>query len=220
MKVLVFCDDTFHPAATVHAGLAPLAAGHGFDFHWVEDATQWPPADLAAYPVALLAKSNVLSSRDRTPWLTGATEGIFREHVVRGGGLVVVHSGTASYKDVAPVRAVTGGTFLSHPPQCAVTLQPRAAHPLTAGVAGPFTVFDEHYLMALDDPSADIFLHSRSAHGVQPAGWTRREGEGRVCVLTPGHTPGVWLHPSFQQLLGNALRWVHCAAHRPSPMPS
>lgn len=213
MRVLVFCDDTFHPAATVRAGLAPLATGHGSEFDWVEDATGWPPSALGAYPVVLLAKSNVRSSADKTPWLTGAMEGIFRDHVARGGGLVVVHSGTASYKDVAPVRAVTGGTFLSHPPQCAVTLQPRVGHPLTAGVVEAFTVFDEHYQMALDDPGAEVFLHSHSGHGVQPAGWIRRDGPGRVCVLTPGHNPGVWLHPSFQQLLGNALRWVVPSTH-------
>jgi type 1 glutamine amidotransferase len=43
---------------------------------------------------------------------------------------------------------------------------------------------------------------------VQPAGWTRAEGAGRVCVLTPGHNLEVWLHPEFQKLLLNACRWT------------
>lgn len=208
MKALVFCDDIYHPAATVRAGLAPLTTGHGFDFDWVEDATGWVPSTLEAYPVALLSKSNVRSQKDHTPWLTGAAEEIFRAHVRRGGGLVVVHSGTASYRDVAPVRAVTGGAFVSHPPPCQVTLAPRTPHPLTEGVAEPFTIFDEHYQMLMDDPRPDVFLHSHSVHGIQPAGWTRQEGEGRVAVLTPGHLVDVWLHPSFQRLLANALHWV------------
>ncbi|CAN5509301.1 hypothetical protein BH10CHL1_BH10CHL1_18130 [soil metagenome] len=46
-----------------------------------------------------------------------------------------------------------------------------------------------------------------SRHGTQPGGWTRLEGDGRVCVLTPGHNLEVWLDPSYQILLGNALRW-------------
>jgi type 1 glutamine amidotransferase len=119
-----------------------------------------------------------------------------------------VHSGTAGYKDVAPVRAVLGGVFISHPPACDVTLEPCASHLLNAGVTGPFTIHDEHYQMILDDPGVDVFLHSRSVHGLQPAGWTRTEGTGRVCVLTPGHFPEVWLHLSFQRLLINALNWV------------
>jgi uncharacterized protein len=30
---------------------------------------------------------------------------------------------------------------------------------------------------------------------------------GRVGVLSPGHNVEVWLHPAFQTLIGNALRW-------------
>jgi type 1 glutamine amidotransferase len=62
--------------------------------------------------------------------------------------------------------------------------------------------------MSLNDAQADVFLRSHSKHGVQPAGWTRIEGEGRVCVLTPGHNLEVWRHPEFQKLLLNALRWA------------
>ena len=207
MKVLVFCDDLYHPAATARTGLAPLSAA-GFTFDWVEDATNWDPAELAGYPVALLAKSNVRAHGNKTRWLSGAAEGVFLDYVRSGSGLVVIHSGTASYADVPAVRAVTGGTFLNHPPPCAVTIEPKAGHPLTAGVAASFVVHDEHYQMAFDDAQADVFLHTKSVHGTQPAGWTRTDGLGRVSVLTPGHFPEVWLHPSFQQLMINSLHWV------------
>ncbi|HJZ49594.1 MAG TPA: ThuA domain-containing protein, partial [Roseiflexaceae bacterium] len=95
---------------------------------------------------------------------------------------------------------------LSHPPQCLVAVEPRQPHPLTAGSAA-FALIDEHYVMALDDAQADVFLTTRSEHGAQPAGWTRQELAGRVCVLSPGHNLDVWLHPSYQALIGNALRW-------------
>jgi type 1 glutamine amidotransferase len=96
--------------------------------------------------------------------------------------------------------------FVEHPEQCPVTVQPQSPHPLTTGSA-PFTLVDEHYVMALDDPHADVFLTTVSQHGSQPGGWTRTAGEGRVCVLTPGHNLDVWLHPSFQTLLRNSLCW-------------
>jgi hypothetical protein len=32
--------------------------------------------------------------------------------------------------------------------------------------------------------------------------------EDSVCLLTPGHNVDVWLHPSYQALIQNALRWV------------
>jgi type 1 glutamine amidotransferase len=61
--------------------------------------------------------------------------------------------------------------------------------------------------MDLDDAQADVFLAARSEHGVQPGGWTRTEGSGRVCVLTPGHNLEVWLHPAYQALILNGLQW-------------
>ncbi len=207
MRVLVFCADLYHPAATVRAGLSPLAAG-GFEFDWIEDAAGWDPARLSAYPVVVLSKSNVCSPTDHSPWLAGPTEHALADYVRAGGGLVAVHSGTAGYKDWPAVRSVLGGVFTSHPPPCPVAVEFRRGHPLCAGLDTPFAIHDEHYQIILDDPLADIFLHTRSTHGVQPAGWTRRHGEGRVAVLTPGHFAEVWLHPATQRLLENTLRWT------------
>lgn len=207
-RILVFCDDLYHPASTARAGLAPLEAPDGFKFEWIENASGWDPARLRGCPAVLLSKSNVCSATDKTPWLSGPAGEALRDYVRAGGGLVAVHSGTASYKDVPAVRAVLGGVFESHPPPCSVTVEAVAGHPLIAGVRESFTIHDEHYQMTMDDSTADVFLRTRSAYGVQPAGWIRCEGAGRVVVLTPGHFPGVWLQPSYQILLRNALRWA------------
>jgi len=208
MKIFVFCDDLYHPASTVRTGLAPLATAGPFRFDWVDNAAGWDPRQLDGYAAVLLAKSNVCSATDKTPWLAGPTEHALGDFVRAGGGLVAVHSGTASYKDWPAVRAVLGGVFSQHPPPCPVIVEPVPGHPLTAGVPAPFPIHDEHYQMIMDDPAADVFLHTRSEHGMQPAGWTRREGRGRVVVLTPGHFPEVWLHASMQRLIANALRAV------------
>jgi type 1 glutamine amidotransferase len=57
-----------------------------------------------------------------------------------------------------------------------------------------------------------VFLTTVSEHGTQPGGWTRLEGQGRVCVLAPGHNLEVWLAPAYQTLIANALRWCGGAA--------
>ena len=72
-----------------------------------------------------------------------------------------------------------------------------------------FTLKDEHYMMEMNDPDVDLFLYTESKHGRQPAGWTRSQGKGRVGVLTPGHNPEVWRHPSFQALLRNCIGWCN-----------
>lgn len=208
MRVLILCDDYWHPARTARAGLAPLEAA-GFAFDWIEHASAWSAERMALYPVVLLAKSNHVASTDQTPWVTEEAASAFMNYVSGGNGLVVIHSGAAGYEAQPVLRGLMGGAFTSHPPQCPVTVTPQAGHPLSVGSA-PFTLVDEHYHMALDDAQADIFVTTTSDHGAQPGGWTRREGAGRVEVLTPGHNLEVWLHPSYQVLIRNALRW--CAA--------
>ena len=68
---------------------------------------------------------------------------------------------------------------------------------------------DEHYIMEIDDLEANHFLSTTSEHSAQSGGWLREEGDGRVCVLTPGHNAEVWLHPEFQTLLRNGLLWCN-----------
>lgn len=205
MKILVLCDDRWHPAQTPRSGLSPLT-GAGFAFDFVENTAGWSAAQMEAYPVVLLTKSNNVSAEDTSPWMTPEVESAFAAYVRQGGGLLVVHSGTAGYADMHTLRPLMGGVFDHHPKQCPVTVEPKAGHPLTVGVSA-FTEMDEHYFMHFDATDAEVFLTTTSEHGQQPAGWIRQEGSGRVCVLTPGHNLAVWLHKDFQTLLRHALTW-------------
>lgn len=202
MNPLVLAGDLWHPAAVVREGLR----GHG-SFDWLEDGGKWNVDMLEGRPLVVLAKANQIHADDTRPWADEAAALALADFVKRGGGLLVVHAGTSGYRDLAEMRALSGGGFVSHPPVCPVTVEPKAGHFLGAG-AGAFTEPDEHYFMDFDPSGWDVFLTSRSDHGSQPAGWCRVHGGGRVVVITPGHEPAVWMHPDFQMLLGNCLAWV------------
>lgn len=206
MRILVLCDDYYHPARLPRAGLAPLEQ-QGWEFDWVEQASDWSADSMQNYPAVILTKSNNMSSADQQPWVSEEVALAFREYVRRGHGLLVIHSGSAGYEHVPVLRALLGGVFVQHPKQCPVTVEPRAGHALSQA-ATPFTRVDEHYFMAFDDQQADVFLTTVSEHGSQPGGWTRTEGAGRVCLLTPGHNLDVWLESSYQTIIQNALHWV------------
>ncbi len=205
MKTLVLCDDYWHPARVPREGLNPLKE-QGFTFDWIEDAREWSAERMAAYPLVILTKSNHVSSADKSAWMTEEVESAFADYVRKGNGLLAIHSGTADYQEKTILRSLLGGVFTHHPDQCVVTIEPQTSHSLTTDVA-PFAVKDEHYFMAMYDSQADVFMTTRSEYGEQPAGWRRTEGDGRVAVLTPGHNLEVWLHPSYQALLLNTLRW-------------
>lgn len=205
MKILVLCDDRWHPASTVRAGLAPLE-GSGWQFDWIEDARDWSASRMAQYPLVIFSKSNNISAADETTWMSEEVEQSFLEYVKSGKGLLAVHSGTAGYQETPVMRGLLGGVFKYHPEQCPVMVLPKAGSLLSEG-SQAFTVKDEHYFIDLDDQDANVFLTTASDHGTQPGGWSRLEGAGRVCVLTPGHNVDVWLQPGFQTLLRNAVAW-------------
>ncbi len=205
MHVLVLCDDYWHPARIIRSGLAPLEQTD-ITFEWIENAADWSEERMIPFPLVILAKSNNMSSTDQSEWVTDETEAAFLRYLQNGGGLLVIHSGSAGYEKRPVFRRMIGGAFRNHPEQCLVTVDARAGHFLDDGYP-PFTSLDEHYVMDLDDMQADVFLTTRSQHGEQPGGWIRRENAGRVCVLTPGHNLEVWLHPTYQKLIHNALRW-------------
>ncbi|HEY3474487.1 MAG TPA: ThuA domain-containing protein [Anaerolineales bacterium] len=205
MKILVLCNDYWHPSRIPREGLGTLT-GSEFAFDWIEDAREWSEETMRKYPVVILTKSNNVSATNRAGWMTDPVQAAFSDYVRSGNGLLAIHSGTAEYEQMPVMRSLLGGVFAYHPEQCPVTVTPRAGHPLSAG-AIPFTIQDEHYFMAVDDPQADVFVTTTSEHGEQPGGWRREEGRGRVAVLTPGHNLEVWLHPSFQTLLRNCLGW-------------
>jgi uncharacterized protein len=205
MKILVLCGDAWHPPEIPRKGLEALA-GMEFTFDFIEDARDWSAETMATYPLAILTKSDNVSVTDKTNWMTDPVQAAFSDYVQRGNGLLAIHSGTAEYEQKTVIRGLLGGVFLHHPEQCLVTMSPHLDHTLCNGVT-PFTLMDEHYFMALDDLQADVFMATSSVNGEQPGAWGREVGKGRVAVLTPGHNLEVWLHASYQALLGNILRW-------------
>lgn len=204
-KTLVLCDDYWHPARIPRAGLGALKECE-FTFDWVENAHDWSPEHMLKYPLVILTKSDNISATDQNGWMTDEVQAALADYVRQGNGLLAIHSGTAGYEDMPVLRALLGGVLAHHPEQCPVTVEPHAGSPLCIG-SDPFTVRDEHYFMLLDDREAEVYVTTKSEHGEQPGAWKRVQGRGRVVVLTPGHNLDVWLHPSFQALLLNALRW-------------
>jgi type 1 glutamine amidotransferase len=210
-RVLVLCDDKWHPASRVRAGVEALGTDE-FEFDIVEKAREWSAERMSDDPLVLTAKANQVSASDNEPWITPEIEETFLDYVRGGGGLLAVHAGTI-VRELPTLHRLLGGAFIQHPPQCEVTITPQGYHPITSNVE-PFTVMDEHYFMEISDLEAHHFLTTTSTHGAQPGGWWREEGKGRVCVLTPGHNTEVWLHQEFQTLLRNALLW--CAGETPN----
>ena len=205
MKVLVMCDDKWHPAETVMNGLETLRQ-IGFHFKYMLASEDWREENFSEYAVLMLSKSNTLTRDDQSEWMSPQVEQSLLQFVEQGGGLLIVHSGIVGYKHSEVMLSLTGGFFEWHPEQCPVTVHFKDSHPLVSGLTD-FTITDEHYFVqTVHENKNNYLMDTCSSYGNQPGGWTRLCGQGRICVLTPGHTPEVWHQEQMQQLLTRVLK--------------
>jgi len=222
MQVLLICDDYYHPGQVAIDGVKPLEQ-KAFKFDIISNANDFSPDVLSKYPVVLICKMDEISQTDKQPWKTETVQKAFANYVKNGGGLLAVHSATVPNILKGELDQLIGCRFLGHPNNCPVTFQSVKPHPVTEGV-GMFIETDEHYKIEITSDDVDVLAASYSPSqgdeskyesepyfnctaAIQPAGFVRTAGKGRVCVLTPGHTLEVWLNPEFQKLLENALKW-------------
>ena len=99
MKILVLCDDKWHPAEVVEKGMAFLTE-EGFELDFVKDAKDiLTPEMLRRYPLIVNAKGNVLNCGNDAPWFdNGVTEvgpKELKNYVEQGGGFLSIHSGNS-----------------------------------------------------------------------------------------------------------------------------
>jgi type 1 glutamine amidotransferase len=222
MRVLLICDDYWHPGKIAVEGIAPLEQ-NGFQFDTILNVNDFSVEMLPQYSVVLMCKMDEISQTDKQPWKTETIQKALVNFIENGGGLLAVHSAVVQGENTETLDKLIGCKFIGHPNACPVTVQPVKPHPVTEGV-GLFCETDEHYKIEITAQDADVLLASYSSPqgevskyqeepyfntpaAVCPAGYVRLQGKGRVCVLTPGHNSGVWQNQQFQRLLANALHW-------------
>jgi len=222
MRILLICDDHWHPGQVPVDGFS-LLKDKGFDFDIITDANELKPDTFSNYSVIVLSKSRTLSPDDDSRWMTETLQQSFVTYVENGGGLLVTHSGLVSAENNDRLDMLIGSKFTFHPNSSSVTVQPINKHPVVDG-AQMFCEFDEHYRLEMLADDIDVFMASYSAPlgdppkiGEDPynntttwlgaAGYSRIQGKGRVCALTPGHFIEIWTNPQYQRILENALNW-------------
>ena len=125
----------------------------------------------------------------------------------RGMGMLFVHAGLACIADDTPFFDLALGRFASHPSGAQTVLCcaiPGVDHPILRGLTS-FSAEDEAYFCKADLSRARPFLAAQSAAGTEIAGWTQEYGSGRICSLTPGHSPEML--EKMEPLLKNAAAW-------------
>lgn len=215
MNILLICDDLWHPGETIRFGLNFLTE-QDYTLQTVMDAKDIvTPELLRQFDGVIIAKGDCLNAANhQAPWFE---EGItlvspqgYAQYVQEGGAILFLHAGITFRKERCPAMAdFQGVQFKGHPPQCPVRFHVAdPAHPIMQGVEDFTLPQDEHYALEVLADDLEVFAQTSSDAGSYPAGMCRQLGQGRICLLTPGHNAFAISFPAYQKVILNALRWM------------
>jgi type 1 glutamine amidotransferase len=171
----------------------------GYDIAWFANVEELRGLFQCPYRTVILYCHRQRISNEALKTLIGFIEG--------GGGLLAIHSASASFKGAAAFHRLLGGRFLSHRRIETFTVMPETEGPARFGVSESFSIRDELYLHEYGD-DVDIAFSTLAGGKKEPVVWTRNAGRGRVCYIAPGHCAGSFGHPAMQSILRRGLQWA------------
>ncbi len=195
-KVLLVTDGIFHPPYFGRMALKKsLAELDGFEFQHVRSMEKLP-ADLKDFSALVIYIHHKRISQSALKSLDAFVSG--------GGGILAVHSATASFKEANRFFEILGGRFVGHGAVEEIKVK-RVKDEIFD--VGDFVIQDELYIHEL---LAGIDVHFTAKHEGKdiPVVWTYRYGKGKVCYAVPGHTTVSMKNPSVQGILRRGLQWV------------
>jgi type 1 glutamine amidotransferase len=136
--------------------------------------------------------------------------------VTSGGGLLALHSATASFKKDGAFAALLGGRFEGHSPVRGFTLRAASDAGEEFRAIPEIPLRDEIYQHACGN-DIQVRFTAEYQNRTYPMAWTRSHGRGRVFYFAPGHKAATWDHPEVIRLLAAALDWVTGVAPVGSP---
>lgn len=204
-RVVLVSAGVFHPPLfgrrALRAGLARL---EGFSFRHVRSLEQIPADYDRLSALVLYYHSKTVSE---------AALSRLEAFVQRGGGILAIHSATASFKAEDRYFEILGGRFTGHGQvgNCEMkSARPERSEGIGEeifGGIGNFMIKDELYRHVLQE-GVEIHYTAEIAGKEAPAVWTHHYGRGKVCYCMPGHTAGSMRHPAMRAILQRALAWV------------
>jgi type 1 glutamine amidotransferase len=198
IKVLLVTDGIFHPPFLARKALhQTLAKMVGFEFQHIRSMENLPKnlMDYAALVIYIHHKN--ISETALTA---------LNRFVSNGGGVLAIHSATASFKQQSQYFEILGVRFIGHDKVKPFIVNPVMGSEIFDGIQS-FTLKDELYIHELQ---AGITVHLTSKHEGQdiPVVWTHQYGQGRVCQVVPGHRPATMNNENMKKVLQRGLMWV------------
>lgn len=197
-NVLLITDGIFHPPLlgriTVRKALSQM---DGFELTHIRSMENLP-RNLEDFSALVIYVHHKKISKSSLAALDA--------FVSNGGGLLGIHSATASFRKQSHYFEILGGRFAGHGKVESFQVRP-AGDSEIFGTVPPFTVKDELYSHELEP---GIITHFTALHEGKeiPVVWTHSYGKGRVFYAVPGHRTATMRNKTYQSILQRGLAWV------------
>jgi type 1 glutamine amidotransferase len=197
---LLVSDGLVHPSLLARFWLRrALAAVPGHRFRRVASLEALPRLPAGSFrAIVLYVHHDTLSAKALKH---------LEDFVQAGGGLLAIHSASASFKEKPRYHDILGGRFVDHGPLEQFLVQPATLQDEIFGGISQFSVRDELYRHEYDAANR-VHFYTMVGEAREPVVWTRRLGRGRVCYCALGHTVSVMRQPQVRQIVQRGLAWV------------
>jgi type 1 glutamine amidotransferase len=199
-RILLASSGFFHPSWLARQQLRRnLQTMPGYVFQQIASLQVLPQLDTLSFRAIVLYFHHKAISSSALACLD--------EFVRRGGGVLAIHSATASFKQEPHYFEILGGRFREHGAIQMFEVSPTQSAEDVFGRVAPFQIRDELYIHEL---APGITVHFDTMYDGErvPVVWTRCHGAGRVCYAMPGHTAASVMHATVQHILKRGLAWV------------
>lgn len=213
IRLLSFGGGPHHPYEACSRILFEYLADFGiYDCTYTEDPSALHPDSLRNCDVLLIYAIRFDHEKE-TP--APVQEGLSR-FVEDGNGLVVVHSGVASFSSWPEFADMIGAYWRwnesTHEPYRPMMVRiADPDHPVTRGLLD-FKIVDEFYFNLEPREGNHLLLTSKhqvdGEDRIEPIAWTRRRGSGRVFVNVLGHDAQPWKNTSFLKVMRRGIDWA------------
>jgi type 1 glutamine amidotransferase len=198
-NVILVTDGWIHPPLMARFWLSYTLTMPEYQYKRVRSMEALVDMDLVPFRALVLYFHHDKISERALDALDGFVSG--------GGGVLAIHSVTASFKDADRFTDLLGGKFVRHGPVEPFEVRPTSPESGIFRGISSFTVLDELYI---HDLQPDIETHFATIFEGRPVPivWTRIHGQGRICYACPGHRSASLRVPEYQQVLNRGLNWV------------
>jgi type 1 glutamine amidotransferase len=198
--VLLVSDGIVHPSLLARFWLRrALSAMPGYRFQRAASLEVLPHLSAGSFAAIVLYVHHTT--------LSPAALKHLEDFLQEGGGLLALHSASASFTHEPGYYQILGGRFVNHGPVEPFWVQPATPQDEIFGEIPEFSVRDELYRHEYDAANR-VHFYTTVGETREPVVWTRRQGRGRVCYCALGHTLSVMRQPQVHQIIQRGLAWV------------